>query len=175
MKSRNECFLAGKLWPRQCVEKQRHYSANKSPYSQGCGLPSGHVWLWDLDHKEGRTPKNWCLWTVVLEKTPESLLDSREINQPILREINPEYSLEGLRLRLKLQYFGHLMQTTDSLESPWCWERLTAGEEGIRGWDGWMASLRQRTWTWANFRRWWGTERPGILQSMGYKELDRTE
>ena len=59
----------------ECVEKQRHYSANKGPYSQGYGLPSGHVRLWELDHKEGRTPKNWCLWTVVLEKTPKSPLD----------------------------------------------------------------------------------------------------
>ena len=65
--------------PRQCVEKQRHYSANKSPYSQGYGLPGGHVKLWELDHKEGRQPKNWCLWTVVLEKTPDSPSDSKEI------------------------------------------------------------------------------------------------
>ena len=57
--------------PRQCVEKQRHYSANIGPYSSGCGLPSDHVWLWELNCKEGRAPKNWCLWTVVLEKTPE--------------------------------------------------------------------------------------------------------
>ena len=65
--------------PTQCVVKERHYSANKGPYSQGYGLPSGHAWLWELDHKEGRTPKNWCFWTVVLEKTPESPLDSKEI------------------------------------------------------------------------------------------------
>ena len=73
-------------------------------------------------------------------------------------------------LKLKLQYFGHLMLTDDS-KSPWCWERLRAeGEQGIRGWDGWMASPMQWTWTWANSRRWWGTERPGMLQSM---ELQR--
>ena len=65
--------------PRQCVEKQRHYSANKGPYSQGYGLPSGHLRLWKLYHKEGRMPKNWCLWTVVLEKTSESPSDSKEI------------------------------------------------------------------------------------------------
>ena len=64
--------------PRQRVEKWRHHSANRSPYGQGYGLPSGHVWLWELDRKEGRTPKNWCLWTVVLKKTPESPLDSKE-------------------------------------------------------------------------------------------------
>ena len=64
---------------RQCVEKQRHYSADKDPYSQGYGVPSGHIWLWELDRKEGRTPKNWCLWIVVPEKTPESPMDSKEI------------------------------------------------------------------------------------------------
>ena len=63
--------------PRQCVEKQRHCSADKGPYSQGYGPPSGHVRLWELDCKKGRAPKNWCLWTVVLEKTPESSLDSK--------------------------------------------------------------------------------------------------
>ena len=65
--------------PRQCVEKQRYYSADKGLYSQGYGLPSGHAQLQELDHKEGRTPKNRCLWTVVLEKAPESPLDSKEI------------------------------------------------------------------------------------------------
>ena len=59
--------------------KSRHYLVNKSPDCQGCGLPSGHVWLWEMDLKEGRTPKNWCLQTVVLEKTTESPLDSKQI------------------------------------------------------------------------------------------------
>ena len=63
--------------PRQCAENQRHYSADTSPCSQGYGLPSGHVRLWELDHKEGGTAKNWCLQTVVLEKTPESPLNSK--------------------------------------------------------------------------------------------------
>ena len=62
-----------------CIEKQRHYSADKGPYSQGYGLPSDHVQLWELDCKENRAPKNWWLWIVVLEKTPESLLDIKEI------------------------------------------------------------------------------------------------
>ena len=72
--------------PRHCVEKQRHCSADKS---HGHGLPSGHVWLWDLDYKEDRTPKNWCLWTVVLEKTSESSLDSKEIKPVNLKEKQP--------------------------------------------------------------------------------------
>ena len=71
---------------------------------------------WELDYKESWVLKNWCFWTVVLEKTLESPLDSKEINQPILKEISPEYSLEGLMLKLKLQYFGHLMGRADSLE-----------------------------------------------------------
>ena len=70
------------------VLKCRHCSANKGRYSQGHGLPSGHVWLWQLDHKDGRTPKNWCLRTVALEKTPESPLDSKEIKSVYLMEIN---------------------------------------------------------------------------------------
>ena len=79
-------------------------------------FPSSHVWMWKLDYKESWAPKNWCFWTVVLEKTLESPLDSKEIQPFILKEISPEYSLEGLMLKLKLQYFGHLMQITDSFE-----------------------------------------------------------
>ena len=78
------------------------------------GFSSSHVWMWELDHKEGLAPKNWGFQTVVLEKTLESPLDARRSNQSMLKEVNPEYSLEGLML--KLQYFGHLMQRADSLE-----------------------------------------------------------
>ena len=72
--------------------------------------------MWELDYKESWAPKNWCFWTVVLEKTLESPLDCKEIQQSILKEISPEYSLEELMLKLKLQYFGHPMWRTDSLE-----------------------------------------------------------
>ena len=114
--------------PRQCVEKQRHYSADKGQYSQGYGLPSGHMWLWELDNKEGRTPKIWGLQIMVLEKTLEGPLGSKKF-KPILREMNPEYSLEGLTLKLKLQYFDHLMQMDNSLENS-----LMLGKiEGRRG------------------------------------------
>ena len=83
----------------------------------------------------------WC-WRKLL-KVP---LTARRSSESILIEINPKYSLEGLML--KLQYFGHIMQTDDSWNSPWCLERLkTEGEEDIRGWDGWMTSLMQWTWT----------------------------
>ena len=106
--------------PRQHIKKQRHYFADKSPSSQSYGFSSSHVWMWKLDHKESWALKNLCFWTVVLEKTLESPLDYKEIkpvypkgNQSILKESSPEYSLEGLMLKLKLQYFGHLMQRTD--------------------------------------------------------------
>ena len=79
-------------------------------------ISSSHVWMWELDHKEGWAPKNWCLWIVVLEKTRESPLTARRSNQSILKETNPAYSLEGQMLKLQLQYFGHLMWRADSLE-----------------------------------------------------------
>ena len=75
--------------PRQGVEKQRHYFANKGPYSQGYGLPSDHVRLWEQNHKKGRMPKNWFLRTVVLEKIPESPLDSKEIKPVSLKGNQP--------------------------------------------------------------------------------------
>ena len=79
-------------------------------------FPEVHVWMWELDQKESWSPKNWCFWTVVLEKTLESPLDCKEIHQSILKEISPEYSLKGLMLKLKFQSLGHLMWRTDSLE-----------------------------------------------------------
>ena len=89
--------------------------------------------MWELDYKESWAPKNWCFWTVLLEKTLESPLDYKEIKPVHSEEISPEYSLEGLMLKLKLQYFGHLMQRTDSLE-----KTLMLGKtEGRRG-RGWQ-------------------------------------
>ena len=102
--------------PRRCINKQRYYFANKGPYNQSHGFSSSHVWIWELDHKEGWAPKNWCFWIVVLKKTLENPFDSKEIKPVNPKEINSEYSLEGLMLRLKLQYFDHLMWRADSLE-----------------------------------------------------------
>ena len=84
--------------------------------SQSYGFSSGHVLMWELDHKEGWVQKNSCFWTVVLEKTLESPLTSKEIKPVNPKGINAEYSLKGLMLKLKLQYFGHLMQIACSLE-----------------------------------------------------------
>ena len=97
---------------------------------------------------------------------------ARRSNQSILKEINPKYSLEGLILKLKLQYFGQLMGRADSLEKTWCWERLKAGgEEDDRGWNSCMTSLTQWTWVWANSGRQWRTEEPGRLQCMGSQRV----
>ena len=92
-----------------------HYFVNKGLSSQSYGFSSSHVGIWELDCEESWVPKNWCFWTVVLEKTLESPLDYKRSNQSILKEISPGCSL-GLMLKLKLQYFGHLMRRTDSLE-----------------------------------------------------------
>ena len=84
--------------------------------SQSYSLSHSHVWMWELNHKEGWALKNWCFWTVVQQNTLESPLDCKDIKPVNIKEINLEYSLEGLMLKLKLQYFGHLMWWTDSLE-----------------------------------------------------------
>ena len=97
---------------------------------------------------------------------------ARRSNQSILKEISLEYSLEGLMLKLKLQYLATWCKQLTHLKRPWCWERLRAGGEGDdRGWDGWMASPAQWTWVWVNSRRWWWTGKPGMLQSMGSQRV----
>ena len=117
MKLKDSYSLEEKLWlPRQHIQKQRHYFANKGLSCQGYGFPCSHVWIWELDYKESWAPKNWCFWTVVLEKTLASPWTARRSNQSILKEISPEYSLAELMWKLKLQYFGHLKQRADSLE-----------------------------------------------------------
>ena len=118
-----------------------------------------------------KSPKNGCFWTVVLEKTLECPLDSQEIQPVHPKEISSEYSLEGLMLKLKLQYFGHLMQKLTHWKRPWYWESLKAGEGDGRGGDGWMASPTQWTWVWVNSGSWWWTGRPGMLQSMGSQRV----
>ena len=96
---------------------------------------------------------------------------ARRSNQSILKGISPEYSLEGLMMKLKLQYFGHLMQRTH-WRRPWCWERLKVGGEGDdRRWDSWMALRTRWTWVWASSGRWWRTGKPGVLQSTGSQRV----
>ena len=106
---------------------------------------SSNVQMWVLDCQDGRAPSNWHFWIVVLEKTLESPLDSKEIKPVDPKGYNPEYSLEGLIL--KLQYLAIWCKQPTHWIWPWCWVRLRArGEGGYQGWDGWMASLTQRTW-----------------------------
>ena len=103
--------------PRQHIKKQRHYFDNKGSSSQSYGFPRSHVCMWELDCKESWMPKNWCFWTVLLEKTLESPLDCKEI-QPVHPKGDRSWgSLEGLKLKLKFQYFDHLIRRTDSLEN----------------------------------------------------------
>ena len=97
---------------------------------------------------------------------------ARRSNQSILKEISPGCSLEGLMLKLKLQYFGHLMQELTHWNRPWCWEGLGAGGEGDdRGWDGWMASLTQWAWVWVGSGRWCWTGRTGVLQLIRFQRV----
>ena len=95
MKLKDAYSSEGKLWPtRQHIKKQRRYFANKGPSSQGYGISSSHVWMWELDYKESWAPKNWCFWTMVLEKTLESPLDCKKI-QPVNPKVNQSWIFIG--------------------------------------------------------------------------------
>ena len=134
MKLRDTCSLEEKLWHNcQCIKKQRHHFAGKGPYGQSYGLTSSHVWLWELDCKKAESRRIdafelWC-WRRPL-RVPWM---ARRSNQSFLREISPEYSLEGLMLKLKLQYFGRLMQRADSFEKTLILEKIEGGRR--RGWQ----------------------------------------
>ena len=150
--------------PRQHIKKQRHYFVNKGQSGQRYGFSNSHVWMWELDHKENWVPKNWCLWTVMLEKTLESPLDCKEI-KPVHPKGNQSWIFIG---------------RTDADASPdaksWFirkdpdagkdWRQEKGGGDDRRR-DCWMASPTQSTWVWASSRSWWWTEKPGMLQSMG--------
>ena len=124
--------------------------------SQSYGFSSSHVWMWEVEYKESWGPKNWCFWTVELRRLLRVPWTERSSNQSILKKISPEYSLEGLMLKLKLQYFGHLIWRADSLEKTLMLGKIEGGRRGDnRGWDGWMAPLTWWTWVWANSRSWW--------------------
>ena len=97
------------------ILKNRHDFTEKDPSSQSYDFSSSHVW-WELDHEENWSLKNWCFWTMMLERTFECPLDCKEIKPVNPKKISPEYPFEGLMLKLKLQYFAHLMWRTDSIE-----------------------------------------------------------
>ena len=119
------------------------------------------------EHQRTDAFELWC-WRRLL-RAPQT---ARRSNQSILKEINPKYSLEGLMLKLKFQYFGHLMRRTDSFEKTLMLGKIEGRRRrGWQGWDGWMASLTQWTWVWASSRSWWWTRMPGVLQSMGLQRV----
>ena len=155
--------------PRQHIKKQRHYVANKGPSSQGYGFSSSHVWMWELDYKESWVPKHWCYRTVVLEKALESSLDCNEI-QPVHPKGNQLWIFIG-RTDVEVEtpilwppdLKNWLIGKDPDAGKDWRWEEK--GDD--RGWDGWMASPTQWTLVWINSRRYWITEEPEVLQSMG--------
>ena len=163
--------------PRQHIKKQRHYFAKTGVSGQSYGFSSNHVQMRELDYKESWAPKNWCFELWCWRRLLRVPWTARRSNQSIPKEISPEYSLEGLMLKLKLQYFRHLMwRKRTHWKTPWCWERLKAGGEGdCREWDGWIALLTQWKWVWISSGSWWWTGKPGMLQSMRSNELDMTE
>ena len=157
--------------PRQQIEKQRHYFASKVLSSLSYGLSSSHVWMWELDCEGSWELKNWCLWTVVLEKTLESPLDCKEI-----QAVNPK----GNQSWIFIERTGAeapvlwppdakswlIRKDPDAIED---WG--ARGEGDNRGWDGWMASLTRWTRVWVNSGSWWWTGRPGMLWFMGSQRV----
>ena len=125
--------------------------------NQSYGFSSCHVWMWELDYKESWVPKNWCFWTVMW--VPWT---ARRSNQSILKEVSPEYSLAGLKLKLKLQYFDHLMWRTDSLEKTVMLGNIEGrrrrGRQKIRWLDGITYVMDMNL-----SRSWWWTGKPGML------------
>ena len=130
-------------------------------------FPSSHIWIWELDYKESWVMKNWCFWTVVLQKILEHHLNCKEI-QPVHPKGNQSWMFIG---KTDSETETPILWPPD-LKRPWCWERLKAGGEGDdRGWDGWMASLTRWTWVWVNSGSWWWTGRPGVLWFTGLQRV----
>ena len=158
--------------PRQHIKKQRHHFANRGLSSQNHGFSNCHVWMWELDYKEAERQSTdafelWC-WRRLLRV----LWTARRSNQSILKEISPEYSLEGLMLKLKLQYFGHLMWKAESFEKILVLGNIKGGRRRGRQKMRWLDdTVTQWTWVWVNSGSWRWTGKPGVLQSMGSQRI----
>ena len=149
--------------------KNRHYFANKGPSSQGYGFSSGHVWMWELDYKESWVLKNWCFWTVVLEKTLESPSDCKEI-QPVHPKGNQSWIFIG---KTDVEVETPILWPPDAKNWPagkdpdagkdWRWEEKWMTKDEMVGWHHRLNGC----WVWVNSGSWWWTERPGMLQPMG--------
>ena len=154
------------------IQKQRHYFANKGPSSQGYHFSSGHVWMWEWNYKETECRGTdafelWC-WRRLL-RVPWT---ARRSYQSILKEISPEYSLEGLMLKLKLQYFGHLMRRAASFEKTLMLGKIEGrrrrGSQRMRWLDGITDSMNMGL---VDSGSWWWTGRPGVLRFMGLQRV----
>ena len=169
MKLKDAYSLEGKYdQPRQHIKKQRHYFANKGPSSQGYGFCSGCVWVWELDYKEGWALKNWCFWTVVLEKTLESPLDYKEI-QPVHRQGNQSWIFIGRTdFEAETPVFWQpdaknwLIWKDPDAGKDWGQEEKGMTEDEMVGWHHWL----DWTWVWVDSGSWWWTGRPGMPWSM---------
>ena len=155
------------------MQKQRHYFANKGPSSQGYGFPRGHVWMWELDCEESWALKNWCFWTVALEKTLESPLDCKEI-QPVNSEEDQPWDFFGrndAKAETPVLWPPHAKSWLIGKDSDAGrdWGQEVKADD--RGWDGWMASPTRWTWIWVNSGKWWYTGRPGVLWFVGSQRV----
>ena len=158
------------------VCKLWHHFVNKGPSSWGYGFSSSHVWIWELDYKESWVQKNWCFWTVALEKTLKSLWTARRSNQSILKEISPGCSVEELMLKPKLQYFGHLIWRVDSFENTLMLGKIEGsrrmGRQRMRWLDGITDSMDMGL---GHSGSWWWTGCPACCSPWCGKESDMNE
>ena len=158
--------------PRENIEKQKHYFPNKGPYNQSYGSSSSRPWMWELDYKESWVLKNWCFWTVVLEKTPERPLDCKEI-QPVHPQGNQSWILIG---RTDTEAETPILWPSDAknwliwkdpeARKDWRKEEKGTTENEMVGWYHWLW-----TWAWVNSSNWRWTGKPGMLQSTGSQSV----